>query len=311
MSSSQTRKRSSRLESQQEAIVDSAKRQLQEVGTTAQDAVTSGVWAYPVLGIYYLLTHPSLLQPLLPTLAKGILMSIVVVVAMFGLTYLPQVAVLAFISGPLAFIAAIPLVLGEAYVVVNFVARTFLLGQVGIDLFDAVLVEKGQTTLVERGRQVTSSGGKTKQLGNILTKPLSRFSTDSLVRYVLSLPLNLIPVVGTVFFVGYNGLKAGPGYHARYFQLKGYDKDKRQNAIKKRRGAYTAFGVVAIVLNLVPIASIFFAFTTSVGAALWAADIESMAKGDPARELSGEANSAKSAEAIEVVMPPREGRKEL
>ena len=49
MSSSQTRKRSSRLESQQEAIVDSAKRQLQEVGTTAQDAVTSGVWAYPVL----------------------------------------------------------------------------------------------------------------------------------------------------------------------------------------------------------------------------------------------------------------------
>ena len=28
-------------------------------------------------------------------------MSIVVVVAMFGLTYLPQVAVLAFISGPL------------------------------------------------------------------------------------------------------------------------------------------------------------------------------------------------------------------
>ena len=49
MSSSQTRKRSSQFETQQEAIVESVKRQVQEVGTVAQDAVTSGVWAYPVL----------------------------------------------------------------------------------------------------------------------------------------------------------------------------------------------------------------------------------------------------------------------
>jgi hypothetical protein len=35
------------------------------------------------------------------------------------------------------------------------------------------------------------------------------------------------------------GLKAGPGYHARYFQLKGFDKEKRQAAIQKRRGSYT------------------------------------------------------------------------
>lgn len=30
-------------------------------------------------------------------------------------------------------------------------------------------------------------------------------SVDGVVRYVLSLPLNFIPVVGTVFFLGYNG----------------------------------------------------------------------------------------------------------
>jgi hypothetical protein len=36
------------------------------------------------------------------------------------------------------------------------------------------------------------------------------------------------------------GYKAGPGYHARYFQLKNYDKAKRQEVIHKRRGAYTA-----------------------------------------------------------------------
>ena len=35
-----------------------------------------------------------------------------------------------------------------------------------------------------------------------------------------------------------------------------------------------SFGIAAVLLELVPIASIFFAFTNTVGAALWAADIE-------------------------------------
>jgi len=35
------------------------------------------------------------------------------------------------------------------------------------------------------------------------------------------------------------------------------------------------FGTVATLLELIPFASIFFTFTNTVGAALWAADIES------------------------------------
>lgn len=63
---------------------------------------------------------------------------------------------------------------------------------------------------------------------------------DNAVRYILTLPLNFIPVIGTACFLGINGHKAGPGYHARYYQLKGYNKEQKQAAIKKRRGAYTA-----------------------------------------------------------------------
>lgn len=36
----------------------------------------------------------------------------------------------------------------------------------------------------------------------------------------------------------------------------------------------SSFGVAAVLLELVPIASILFAFTNTVGAALWAADME-------------------------------------
>ncbi len=35
-----------------------------------------------------------------------------------------------------------------------------------------------------------------------------------------------------------------------------------------------SFGVAAVLLELVPLASILFAFTNTVGAALWAADME-------------------------------------
>jgi hypothetical protein len=38
-----------------------------------------------------------------------------------------------------------------------------------------------------------------------VSKPLSRLSREGLLRYVVSLPLNLVPMVGTVLFLLYNG----------------------------------------------------------------------------------------------------------
>ena len=49
MSSPQTRKRTPQLDKQRDAFAESAKRQVMEVGTVAQDAVVSGAWAYPLL----------------------------------------------------------------------------------------------------------------------------------------------------------------------------------------------------------------------------------------------------------------------
>lgn len=54
-------------------------------------------------------------------------------------------------------------------------------------------------------------------------------------------------MVGLAFFLGdyvssfwHTGIKAGPGFHARYFQLKGYDTSNREEFVEKRKGAYTA-----------------------------------------------------------------------
>jgi hypothetical protein len=70
-------------------------------------------------------------------------------------------------------------------------------------------VEQGYDVLVRRGREVQSNSAGFKVLGKSLIKPLDRFSKEGIVRYIVSIPLNSIPVVGTVFFLIYNGTACG------------------------------------------------------------------------------------------------------
>lgn len=213
-------------------------------------------------------------------------------------------AIMAFTSGPLAAISAAILVLGESSAITNVLSRSFLVEDALIDTFDGTLVARDQEPLVAQGRQMKPrSGGKDAmaRLGKIFTRPLARLNPRALLRSLLYLPLNLIPVVGTVLYIFMQGKRAGPVLHARYFQLKGWDSTMREEWVKKNQGAYTGcvnsisspcsscaiwshtdlylrLGIAAFVLEMIPFASIAFSFTNTVGAALWAADLEKATK---------------------------------
>ena len=213
---------------------------------------------------------------------------------MFVFTYLPQAAVMAFTNGPIAAISAAVLVLSESSTLVTVLSKTFLISDALVDTFDGTLVSKNTTNLVSEGRQVKAGGDPIAKLGKLVKKPFERFTPNALIRYVLYLPLNFIPVVGTVIFVLLQAKKAGPASHDRYFQLKGWSKAQKEKHVEEFRGAYTGydfvpftlswsmlhqsdwnrFGVASVLLEMVPVASILFAFTNTVGAALWAADME-------------------------------------
>lgn len=221
---------------------------------------------------------------------------------MFFFTYVPQMAIMAFTSGPLAAISAAILVLGESSAITNVLSRSFLVEDALIDTFDGTLVARDQEPLVAQGRQMKPrSGGKDAmaRLGKIFTRPLARLNPRALLRSLLYLPLNLIPVVGTVLYIFMQGKRAGPVLHTRYFQLKGWDSTMREEWVKKNQGAYTGcvnrslfssgdiwshtdcplrLGIAAFVLEMIPFASIAFSFTNTVGAALWAADLEKATK---------------------------------
>lgn len=102
----------------------------------------------------------------------------------------------------------------------------------------------------------------------------SPFSLSLLLQFIILLPLNLIPILGTPAFLILTGAKAGPLHHYRYFQLLGLRKKERKAEIRRRRLRYTWFGSVALVLQLVPVLSMFFLLTTACGSALWVAELE-------------------------------------
>ena len=179
-----------------------------------------------------------------------------------------------FTNGPLAPFTTILLILSESSTIVNILSRNFIVQDAMIDIFDGTLLARNESGIVSNGRELKSGGNAISRLSKITRRPFEKFNLKALVRYFMYLPLNFIPVVGTAVFVFIQGRNRGKSAHARYFSLKGWDQKQTERFTSDHVGPYTAFGTVATLLELVPVASILFSFTNTVGAALWAADIE-------------------------------------
>jgi len=242
----------------------------------ATSAAKSGAYLYPIKGIFYYLSHRSLWKPLLSKLAPTVILSLGVVSFVFIFTYLPQLAVLVFVNGPLAAFSTVLLCLSESSTIITFLSKNFLIQDALVDTFDGVMVARNLIAVLSEGRQLKSgnSNDPMSKLGKMLKSPFEKFTPKAFIRYVMYLPLNFIPVVGTVMFVLLQGKTRSNSVHTRYFQLKNWSGSQREAWLKENTAPYTAFGTVATLLELIPVASIFFSFTNTVGAALWAADIE-------------------------------------
>lgn len=83
---------------------------MSSLSNQSRQMVSSSTYLYPLKGISYLASQKALWPPLTKRIVPCMLLSVAVLVAMFTLTYLPQVAILAFFNGPLAFVNAAGLV---------------------------------------------------------------------------------------------------------------------------------------------------------------------------------------------------------
>ena len=110
-----------------------------------------------------------------------------------------------FVNGPLAVFTTVVLVLNESAAVVSIISKNLLLQEALLDTFDGTLVAKKQTEIVKNGRELKTRGDSVQRLGRVLKNPFSKFSVKELVRYFMYLPLNFIPVIGTVAFIFIRG----------------------------------------------------------------------------------------------------------
>ncbi|OTA58627.1 hypothetical protein K449DRAFT_407426 [Hypoxylon sp. EC38] len=246
-----------------------AKEDYEKAKVLISDATTSGAYLYPFRGIFYFLAHKSLWKPLSSRILPTLGLTAGVFASMFFFTYLPQLAVLVFVNGPLAVFTTVLLIINESSAIVNIISRNFLLQNALLDTFDGTLVARNATEIVSEGRQLKSGNDPIERLGKIVKNPFKKFTLKALFRYIMYLPLNFIPVVGTVIFTLLQG-----SVHDRYFQLKGWSSHQQQDWLKRHIGSYAAFVTIATLLEIIPVLSTFFEFTNTVGAALWAADIE-------------------------------------
>ena len=181
--------------------------------------------------------------------------------------------------GPLGTLAGIVAIVVESYIIITMFTRSLIIEPALDALFDTILTREGAGDVVVQG---TTKSGRSTRLTAARERALSSvksFSPGSLVQYVLTLPFNFIPVVGTVVYLYLNGSKLGRSGHKRYFVLKGFSKDECDAFVNDRRGSYISFGMVALVLDLVPLVSVIFTFTNTAGSALWAAKMENETRG--------------------------------
>ena len=145
-----------------------------------------------------------------------------------------------------------------------------------MDVFDSVLINEGLGDLVAQGRILKPEGeNPVKQLGKpTMSAVYSPFSFRQIIEFIIFLPFNLIPVVGTPVFLILTGYRAGPLQQWRYFKLLKWTKKERNAFLSKRKLRYTWFGTVALLLQLVPVLSMLFLLTTAAGSALWVVKLE-------------------------------------
>lgn len=202
-----------------------SKEDLDRYKTLVNEAAKSGSYLYPIKvctyfqhhdqathklitaeqGIFYFLSHKELWKPLASKLIPYLSLYVGVIGPMFFFTYLPQLAIMVFVNGPLAVFTTVLLVLNESAAVVSIISKSLLLQEALLDTFDGTLVAKKQTEIVKNGRELNTRGDAVQRLGKVLKNPFSRFSVKELVRYFMYLPLNFIPVIGTVAFIFIRG----------------------------------------------------------------------------------------------------------
>ncbi|GAB9465980.1 hypothetical protein Gpo141_00003366 [Globisporangium polare] len=223
---------------------------------------------YAVQGMLYFLAHPRLWLTSLCPILMTIVVAAVSVIALFAIGLYPQAELLedAGLPAGLAWLVAIIMVIVEIFLI-TLIYSLAVVGCFMDKIFEQVLTNRGYGELVENEKK---HAGCCRACGSCCRVSLWL----RLVVLIVTLPLNLIPIVGTIAWVWLNGTILAWEYHLYYFELRNLSYVQQKAFIAERKAQYSSFGMQAMFLEMVPFFGSLFLFTNAIGAALFAADLE-------------------------------------
>lgn len=224
--------------------------------------------SYPLRGVLYFLQDRHLWRLTIIPLLMTVAVAFGLAITLFTFT-LGQQEELLYNAGLSTFFAWLIAVI---FVVIEIFIMTIVFALVTLEwfkdkIFAYVLVKRGYRELVENEERHSP-------FLRVLTSCCRVSILLRLGLLVITLPLNMIPVLGNLTYAWLNGTLMAWEAHLYYFEMKAFDFDQQKNIIAGRRFQYSAFGMQAMLLELIPIAGAIFMFTNVVGAALFAASIE-------------------------------------
>ncbi|ETW02326.1 hypothetical protein H310_05869 [Aphanomyces invadans] len=223
---------------------------------------------YAIQGIVFFLTHPSLWLTLLCPTIMTIVVALCSVIGLFAIALYPTAVLYKHVGLPpvWAWVLAVVTVLAEVFLTTLIYSLTCS-GCFVDKVFEKVLVMRGHGRVVEEAEVRARCCRQCKACCNVSI-------WLRLVVLVVTLPLHLIPILGTIAYVWLNASLKGWEAHLYYFEMKGYRYEEQKAIFEKRRLQYSSFGIQCMYLELIPFFGFFFLLTNAIGAALFAADME-------------------------------------
>ncbi|KAL4168035.1 hypothetical protein KRP22_011442 [Phytophthora ramorum] len=235
---------------------------------------------YPLRGILYFLGDQHLWRlsvcPVLLTVAVAL--GVAITLSILTLHRQEEALYAAGFSALFAWLLAIIFVVIEVFIV------TVVFGLVCLEwfkdkIFAHVLIERGYRELVENEERHSP-------FLRVLTSCCRVSVMLRLGLLVITLPLNMVPVLGNITYAWLNGTLMAWEAHLYYFEMKALDFEQQKEIVSQRKLQYSAFGMQAMLLEMIPIAGAIFMFTNAAAAALFAASIERELEKEERRKTS-------------------------
>ncbi|CAF1022238.1 unnamed protein product [Rotaria sordida] len=224
--------------------------------------------SYPIRGFFYLIQHRSIWRYIIRALIIMILVSIIISILLFLFVFPSQANGLSkYMANWISWIISFILTLFEIGIIILIFSSLYIAYYMDV-IFDAVW------------RQETMIINQNETRERILSTSLScikSFLTLIIFRVflvVLTSPLNIIPIFGTILYIYINGYYYAWSLHCRYFDLIGLTFAQGKHFVEQNRLDYTRFGIVAILFEMIPFLNIITPITNVIGSAIWASHIE-------------------------------------